>query len=170
MSAAVEFSVLRKLFPYLWEYRGRVLLALALLTSAKLANISVPILMKTIVDGLSGPQAVAAVPIALLAAYGLLRLSSTVFNELRDIVFVKVAQSAMRRIALENNSRTNVGVRRSIRSSTVWPPPAGNRPSSGPMSASRAIGSTGKRRFHNERTAVRPSVRCRMRCAAAARS
>jgi ATP-binding cassette subfamily B protein len=101
LSTAVEFSVLRKLFPYLWEYRGRVLLALALLTAAKLANISVPILMKTIVDGLSGPHAIAAVPIALLAAYGLLRLSSTVFNELRDIVFVKVAQSAMRRIALE---------------------------------------------------------------------
>ncbi len=101
MSAAVEFSVLRKLFPYLWEYRWRVLLALALLTAAKLANISVPILMKSIVDGLSGPQAVAAVPMALLAAYGLLRLSSTLFNELRDIVFVKVAQSAMRRIALE---------------------------------------------------------------------
>ncbi len=101
MSAAVEFSVLRKLFPYLWEYRARVLLALGLLTAAKLANISVPILMKSIVDGLSGPQAVAAVPVVLLAAYGLLRLSSTVFNELRDIVFVKVAQSAMRRIALE---------------------------------------------------------------------
>ena len=101
MSAAVEFSVLKKLFPYLWEYRARVLLALGLLTAAKLANISVPILMKSIVDGLSGPQAVAAVPIALLVAYGLLRLSSTIFNELRDIVFVKVAQSAMRRIALE---------------------------------------------------------------------
>jgi ABC-type transport system involved in Fe-S cluster assembly fused permease/ATPase subunit len=101
LSAAVEFSVLKKLFPYLWEYRARVLLALGLLTAAKLANISVPILMKSIVDGLSGPQAVAAVPIALLVAYGLLRLSSTIFNELRDIVFVKVAQSAMRRIALE---------------------------------------------------------------------
>ncbi len=101
MSAAAEFSVLRKLFPYLWEYRARVLLALAFLSAAKLANISVPIIMKWIVDGLSGPAAVAAVPVALLAAYGLLRLSSTVFNELRDIVFVKVAQSAMRRIALE---------------------------------------------------------------------
>ena len=57
--------------------------------------------MKRIVDGLSGPAAVAAVPVALLAAYGLLRMSSTVFNELRDVVFVKVTQSAMRRIALE---------------------------------------------------------------------
>jgi len=53
------------------------------------------------VDGLSGPAAVVAVPVALLAAYGLLRLSSTIFNELRDVVFVKVAQRAMRRIALE---------------------------------------------------------------------
>jgi ABC-type transport system involved in Fe-S cluster assembly fused permease/ATPase subunit len=101
LSAASEFSVLRKLVPYLLEYRGRVLLALAFLISAKLANISVPILMKGIVDGLSGPGAIAAVPVALLAAYGALRLSSTLFNELRDIVFVKVAQSAMRRIALE---------------------------------------------------------------------
>ncbi|QJR12431.1 ATM1-type heavy metal exporter [Usitatibacter rugosus] len=101
MSTASEFSVLRKLVPYLLEYRGRVLLALAFLISAKLANISVPILMKGIVDGLTGPGAIAAVPVALLAAYGALRLSSTLFNELRDIVFVKVAQSAMRRIALE---------------------------------------------------------------------
>jgi ATP-binding cassette subfamily B protein len=96
-----DFGVIRRLLPYLWEYRGRVLLALAFLVSAKLANITVPILMKNIVDGLSGPKAVLAVPVALLAAYGLLRLSSTLFNELRDVVFVKVAQRAMRRIALE---------------------------------------------------------------------
>src|SRR6185369_7342929 len=79
-------------------------------------NIGVPLLMKSIVDGLSGPStgsgqasttagqlavAAIAVPMGLIAAYGLLRLSSTLFNELRDIVFVKVAQRAMRRIALE---------------------------------------------------------------------
>jgi ATP-binding cassette subfamily B protein len=87
--------------PYLWEYRGRVVLALAFLVVAKLANITVPIVMKGIVDGLSPEHAVLAVPIALLAAYGALRLSSTLFNELRDIVFVKVAQRAMRRVALE---------------------------------------------------------------------
>ncbi|HXN16383.1 MAG TPA: ABC transporter ATP-binding protein/permease [Usitatibacter sp.] len=92
---------MRRLLPYLWEFRGRVFLALAFLVAAKLANISVPILMKSIVDGLSGPKAVLAVPFTLLGAYGLLRLSSTVFNELRDVVFVKVAQRAMRRIALE---------------------------------------------------------------------
>ncbi len=96
-----DFGVVRKLLPYLWEFRGRVLLALAFLITAKLANITVPIVMKRIVDGLSGSHAVLAVPVALLLAYALLRLSSTVFNELRDIVFVKVAQRAMRRIALE---------------------------------------------------------------------
>ncbi len=96
-----ELGVLRRLLPYLWEYRGRVILAIAFLVSAKLANILVPVVMKRIVDGLSQPVAVVAVPVALLAAYGVLRLSSTVFNELRDIVFVKVAQRAMRRIALE---------------------------------------------------------------------
>ena len=96
-----DLRVIRRLLPYLWEFRGRVLLAIVFLVAAKVANIGVPILMKQIVDGLSGPAAVAAVPVALLAAYGALRLSSTVFNELRDVVFVKVAQRAMRRIALE---------------------------------------------------------------------
>ena len=93
--------VVRRLMPYLWEFRGRVLLALLLLVSAKLANITVPVVMKQIVDGLSPAAAVAAIPVALLVAYGVLRLSSTLFNELRDIVFVKVAQRAMRRVALE---------------------------------------------------------------------
>ena len=94
-------DTIRKLLPYLWEFRGRVLLAVALLVSAKLANITVPIVMKHIVDGLSGPAAIAAVPVALLVAYGVLRLSSTMFNELRDVVFVRVTQRAMRRVALE---------------------------------------------------------------------
>ena len=93
--------VVRRLVPYLWEFRGRVLLALVLLVSAKLANITVPVVMKQIVDGLSPTAAMAAVPVALLVAYGVLRLSSTLFNELRDVVFVKVAQRAMRRVALE---------------------------------------------------------------------
>ena len=78
-----------------------MLLAIAFLVTAKFANLAVPLLMKAIVDGLSAPKAVLAVPFALLAAYGLLRMSSTLFNELRDVVFVKVAQRAMRRVALE---------------------------------------------------------------------
>ncbi len=96
-----DLSVVRRLLPYLWEFRGRVLLALVFLVSAKLANITVPFVMKRIVDGLTGPAAIVAVPVALLVAYGVLRVSSTLFNELRDVVFVKVAQRAMRRIALE---------------------------------------------------------------------
>jgi len=96
-----DLTVIRRLLPYLWEFKGRVLLALAFLVSAKLANITVPVVMKKIVDGLSGPQQIAAIPVALLVAYGVLRLSSTLFNELRDVVFVKVAQRAMRRVALE---------------------------------------------------------------------
>jgi ABC-type transport system involved in Fe-S cluster assembly fused permease/ATPase subunit len=96
-----DLSVVRRLLPYLWEFRGRVLLALLFLVAAKLANITVPIVMKAIVDNLSDEKAIIAVPFTLLLAYGLLRMSSTLFNELRDIVFVKVAQRAMRRVALE---------------------------------------------------------------------
>jgi ABC-type transport system involved in Fe-S cluster assembly fused permease/ATPase subunit len=94
-------GIFRRLLPYLWEFRGRVLLAVLFLVAAKLANITVPIVMKGIVDGLSGDKALLAVPVTLLLAYALLRLSSTLFNELRDVVFVKVAQRAMRRVALE---------------------------------------------------------------------
>lgn len=100
-AAAGDLGVIRKLLPYLWEYRGRVLAALVFLVAAKLANIGVPLVMKRIVDGLSGPKAMLVVPTSLLVAYALLRLSSTLFNELRDVVFVRVAQRAMRRIALE---------------------------------------------------------------------
>jgi len=96
-----DIGVVRRLLPYLWEFRGRVLLALLFLIGAKLANISVPLVMKRIVDGLTGPAAIVAIPVTMLVAYGLLRLSSTAFNELRDVVFVKVAQRAMRRVALE---------------------------------------------------------------------
>ena len=91
----------RMLLPYLWEFRWRVGFALLLLIAAKLANISVPLVMKNIVDSLDKSQGILAVPLALLASYGLLRLSSTAFAELRDIVFVKVTQSAMRKIALK---------------------------------------------------------------------
>ena len=88
------------LLPYLLEFRGRVALALALLVSAKLANVGVPLIMKEIVDGLDPKLAMVAVPVALLAAYGLLRFSTTLFGELRDVVFVRVTQHAIRSVAL----------------------------------------------------------------------
>ena len=88
------------LMPYLWEYRWRVAAALACLITAKLANVSVPLVLKEAVDALDPTRAVVAVPFALLLAYGLLRLSTTLFAELRDVVFVPVGQRAVRRLGL----------------------------------------------------------------------
>ena len=99
-AAKSDWRVVRSLIPYLWDFRWRVALALTFLVTAKLANIAVPLLLKEIIDALDSKSAALAVPFALLGAYGLLRLSSTLFGELRDIVFVKVTQRAMRRIAL----------------------------------------------------------------------
>ncbi len=95
-----DWRVIRSLIPYLWDFRWRVALALTFLITAKVANIGVPLLLKEIVDSLDKSKAILVVPFALLAAYGLLRLSSTLFGELRDIVFVKVTQRAVRRVAL----------------------------------------------------------------------
>ena len=95
-----DWSVIRSLVPYLWDFRWRVALALTFLITAKVTNIGVPLLLKEIVDSLDKSKAVLVVPFALLAAYGLLRLSSTLFGELRDIVFVKVTQRAVRKVAL----------------------------------------------------------------------
>jgi ATP-binding cassette subfamily B protein len=96
-----EWRRVRQLVPYLWEFKGRVLIALAFLVTAKLTNVAVPLVLKQIVDALDPQTAVLAVPFALLAAYGLLRFSTTLFAELRDVVFVRVAQRAVRRVALE---------------------------------------------------------------------
>jgi len=95
-----EWRVVPMLLPYLWEYRWRVLIALACLVTAKLANVGVPLVLKEVVDGLDPAHAVVAVPFALLFAYGALRLSTTLFAELRDAVFVRVTQRAIRRLAL----------------------------------------------------------------------
>jgi ATP-binding cassette subfamily B protein len=95
-----EWRVVPMLLPYLWEYRWRVLVALTCLITAKLTNVGVPLVLKEVVDALEPGRAVIAVPFALLIAYGLLRLSTTLFAELRDAVFVRVTQRAVRRLAL----------------------------------------------------------------------
>src|SRR5688572_27722218 len=95
-----EWRAAATLLPYLWEYRWRVGLALAFLATAKVANVAVPLVMKEIVDGLDPKLAVVAVPVAMLAIYGILRFSTTLFAELRDVVFVRVIQRAIRRVAL----------------------------------------------------------------------
>ncbi|MGB0712962.1 MAG: ABCB family ABC transporter ATP-binding protein/permease [Gammaproteobacteria bacterium] len=90
------------MLPYLWAYRGRVLIALTALILAKAANVGIPVVLKGIVDGLDvDVGAVVVLPIFLLAAYGALRLASSLFNELRDALFARVRFHAMRRVARE---------------------------------------------------------------------
>ncbi len=96
-----DWNIIRTLLPYLMEFKGRVVLALLLLVLAKLANVTVPLLLKEIVDTLGKPQAMLLVPVSLVVGYGLLRLFSTLFGELRDAVFAKVTQRAIRRVALK---------------------------------------------------------------------
>ncbi len=96
-----DLKTLRTLLPYLREFRGRVALALVLLVLAKLANVTVPLALKEIVDALDPKQAALILPLSLLLAYGALRFCSTLFGELRDAVFAKVMQRAIRRVALQ---------------------------------------------------------------------
>ena len=96
-----DWQTIRTLLPYLWGYRARIAAALTCLVLAKVANVGVPVLMKKIVDSLDPRIAMLAVPLVLLVAYGLLRLSTTVFTELREFLFAKVTQRAVRRIALQ---------------------------------------------------------------------
>jgi ATP-binding cassette subfamily B protein len=100
-----DWQTLRALLPYLWAHKGRVLFALGCLVAAKLATVAVPVLLKDLVDRLSPAQQQAAgvllVPVALVVAYGLLRLATSLFTELREFFFVKVTQAAMRTLALK---------------------------------------------------------------------
>ncbi len=98
--SGTEWRALAQLAPYLSEYRGRVAIALVFLVAAKLANVGVPLVMKSVVDRLDARTAVLVAPAALLAIYGILRFSTTLFAELRDVVFVRVTQRAIRRVAL----------------------------------------------------------------------
>src|SRR5437868_29091 len=95
-----EWRAVGTLLPYVLEYKWRVVLALACLITAKLANVAVPLIMKEVVDRLDAQTALLAVPVALLAMYGILRFSATFFGELRDVVFIPVTQRAIRRVAL----------------------------------------------------------------------
>ena len=100
-----DWATLKTLFPYLWAYKWRVVLALGFLVGAKLANVGVPLLLKKLIDQMTitpaHPQAMLVLPLGLLVAYGALRLSTTLFTELREFVFAKVTQRAVRTIALK---------------------------------------------------------------------
>lgn len=96
-----DWKTIRSLLPYLWEFKSRVIIALMLLLLAKLANVSVPLILKEIIDALDQPEALVVLPVSLLIAYGILRFCSTLFGELRDAVFAKVTQRAIRRVAIK---------------------------------------------------------------------
>ena len=99
-----DWKVIANLLPYLWTFKGRVILALSCLIAAKVANLGVPILLKTLVDSMSVPpglQTLIVVPVALIIAYGLLRLSASLFTELRELIFSRVTESAVRTVALQ---------------------------------------------------------------------
>lgn len=94
-----NLKTIATLLPYLWEFKVRVIVALSLLVLAKLANVSVPLVLKEIVDALDQPRAELVLPVFLVIGYGVLRLCSTLFGELRDAIFAKVTQRAIRRVA-----------------------------------------------------------------------
>ena len=103
--AKSDWATLNRLLPYLWEYKWRVIAAIVFMVGAKLANVSVPLLLKTLVDAMNfkpgDPATLLVVPIGLLLAYGALRLSTSLFTELRELVFAKATQGAARSIALQ---------------------------------------------------------------------
>jgi ATP-binding cassette, subfamily B, heavy metal transporter len=101
----VGFAPIRRLLPYVWQWKWRVLFALACLVGAKLANIGVPLVLKALVDALDlkagDPRSLLVVPVALLLAYGALRVSVTLFTELREFLFYPVAARVARKVALQ---------------------------------------------------------------------
>ena len=100
----VDWRHLQSLIPYLLEFKTRVILALLCLVAAKVASVWLPFILKHIVDSLekgNALQALIAVPIGLLLAYGLVRFSNVIFSEIRDTLFGRVTERAMRRIGLK---------------------------------------------------------------------
>ncbi|MFN4351187.1 MAG: ABCB family ABC transporter ATP-binding protein/permease [Hylemonella sp.] len=100
-----DWSTLQRLFPYLWAYKWRVIAALTFMIGAKVSNVGVPLLLKELVDGVglrpSDPAALWLVPAALLLAYGALRFMTSLFTELRELVFAKATEGAARTISLQ---------------------------------------------------------------------
>jgi len=96
-----DWQTLRSLLPYLMEFKWRVFVAMSLLIFSKLANVSVPLVLKEIIDAMDKTKSVLVIPVFLIVGYGVLRLISTLFGELRDAVFANVTQRAIRRVALQ---------------------------------------------------------------------
>ena len=102
-TARGDWGTVARLLPYLWHYRWRVGLALGFMVGAKLCNVGVPLLLKSLVDSLNlkPPQTLLVVPLGLLVAYGLLRLSTSLFTELRELIFAKATEGTARSISLQ---------------------------------------------------------------------
>lgn len=97
-----EWRAVIRLAPYLLTFRGRVLVAMLCLVGAKAATVTLPIVLKHIVDALDqAEQSVIVLPLAMLLTYGVLRFATVAFGELRDVVFGRVTERAMSRVALE---------------------------------------------------------------------
>ncbi|MBL4671309.1 MAG: ABC transporter ATP-binding protein/permease [Arenicella sp.] len=99
----VDWSSLKELIPFMTEFKGRIALALLCLVGAKMASVGLPFILKYVVDQLNGDtteqlQALIIVPIALLVAYGVVRFANVLFGELRDTIFGRVTERAMRRV------------------------------------------------------------------------
>jgi len=97
------WQTIKSLLPYLLAWKGRVAFALVCLICAKLANVAVPLIFKNIIDTLGVPadKALLLVPLGLVAAYGMLRFSTSLFTELRELIFARVTQRAVRTISLQ---------------------------------------------------------------------
>ncbi|MER2491246.1 ABCB family ABC transporter ATP-binding protein/permease [Catenovulum sediminis] len=107
-NANVNWQVVRKVFPYLVEFKARVFLALTCLVFAKVAGVALPFILKHIVDDLNQDNltekvatGLVAVPLALLIAYGVVRFLNTLIGEIRDTLFGRVTERAIRRLGLE---------------------------------------------------------------------
>ncbi|MBT5030693.1 MAG: ABC transporter ATP-binding protein/permease [Proteobacteria bacterium] len=97
----IDLRLIKRLLPYLWKHRIRIAIALIALIFAKLANVLVPVALKNIVDALDDPSELLVVPLGLLLAYGALRFSTTLFQELRNAVFARAAQRTTRQLTLD---------------------------------------------------------------------
>ncbi|MEO3692680.1 ABCB family ABC transporter ATP-binding protein/permease [Roseateles paludis] len=100
-----DWGTVQRLLPYLWRYRWRVGIALSFMLAAKFSNVGVPLLLKRLVDALDlkpgDPQALLVVPFGLLLAYGGLRLTTSLFTELRELIFAKATEGTARRLSLQ---------------------------------------------------------------------
>jgi len=100
-SSRADWRTMKTMLPYLLEFKGRVTIVVILLVLAKLTSVAIPLALKEIVDAMDKPKAMLAVPVVLVIGYGLLRLFSTLFGEIRDAVFAKVTQRSIRRVAIK---------------------------------------------------------------------